>query len=137
MSAIDHWLNWRPSAEKFGSFPECEPPKPPKPTFEGFEGSIAGQVNNFSAHPPSAPDAWREDFSRWLDSACVCSPRDFGGLNRLHIAFCELEVQRGEVPCTRDTFERLLTERGFLIGEVCGVLLVSGLTFREDFEVYR
>jgi hypothetical protein len=47
------------------------------------------------------------------------------------------EVQRGGVPSTRDTFERLLTERGFLIGEVAGVVLVSGLIFREDFEVYQ
>jgi hypothetical protein len=87
--------------------------------------------------PPADPADWREPFSRWLDSACVCSPRCFGGVSCLHIAFCEWEVQRGAVPSTRDTFERLLTERGFLIGEVAGVALVSGLVFREDFEVYR
>jgi hypothetical protein len=87
--------------------------------------------------PLHSPAAWKEDFDRWLDSACACSPRCFGGVNCLHIAFCESVVGQGGVPCTRDTFERQLAERGFLIGEVCGVLLVSGLTFREDFEVYR
>jgi hypothetical protein len=55
----------------------------------------------------------------------------------LHIAFCEWEAGRGGVPCNRETFERLLTERGFLVGEVAGVVLVSGLTFREDLEVYQ
>ncbi len=90
-----------------------------------------------SDHPPDTADAWREDFARWLDSACVCLPRCFGGVSRLHRAFCKWEVQRGGAPSTRDTFEKLLTERGFLIGEVAGHALVSGLIFREDLEVYR
>jgi hypothetical protein len=79
----------------------------------------------------------RELFSRWVDSACVCLPRCFGGVSRLHRDFCEWEVHRGGAPSTRDTFERLLAERGFLIGEVAGVVLVSGLTFREAFEGYQ
>jgi hypothetical protein len=41
---------------------------------------------------------------------------------------------RGGVPCTRNTFGRLLKELGFLVGEVAGVGLVSGLILREDFE---
>jgi hypothetical protein len=52
----------------------------------------------------------------------------------LHIAFCEWEAGRGGVSCNRDTFELLLKELGFLMGEVAGVVLVSGLTFREDAE---
>lgn len=87
--------------------------------------------------PLAAPAEWREPFTRWLDSACVRSPRCFGGVGCLHIAFCEWEVQRGGVPCTRDTFERLLIERGFLIGEVAGVVLVSGLIFRDDLEAHK
>jgi len=87
--------------------------------------------------PPVDPAEWREPFLRWLESACVLSPRCFGGVAALHIAFCEWESGRGGVPCNRDTFERLLTERGFLVGEVAGVVLASGLTFREDFEVYQ
>jgi hypothetical protein len=41
---------------------------------------------------------------------------------------------RGGVPCTYDTFERLLRELGFLVGEVAGVVLVAGVTFREDLK---
>jgi hypothetical protein len=52
----------------------------------------------------------------------------------LHIAFCEWEEGRGGVPCTPETFELLLKESSFLMGEVAGVMLVSGLTFREDVE---
>jgi hypothetical protein len=44
---------------------------------------------------------------------------------------------RGGVPCNRENFERLLVELGFLTGEVAGVVLASGITFREDFEVYQ
>ncbi len=84
--------------------------------------------------PPDDPAEWREPFAKWLDSACVRNPRCFGGVACLHIAFCEWEAGRGGVPCNRETFERLLTERGFLVGEVAGVVLVSGLTFREDAE---
>jgi hypothetical protein len=84
--------------------------------------------------PPHDPAEWQEPFVRWLDSACVLSPRCFGGVACLHIAFCEWESGRGEVPCTRDTFERLLRELGFLVGEVAGLVLVSGLILREDFE---
>lgn len=96
------------------------------------------EINAPSASiPPHDPAEWREPFARWLDSACVHSPRCFGGVSALHIAFCEWESGRGGVPCNRETFERLLTERGFLVGEVAGVVLVSGVTFREDFEVYQ
>ena len=87
--------------------------------------------------PPADPAEWREPFVRWLDSACVLSPRCFGGVGCLHIAFCEWESGRGGVPCNRETFELLLTELGFLVGEVAGMVLVSGLTFREDFEAYQ
>jgi len=66
----------------------------------------------------------------------VRSPRCFGGVGCLHIAFCEWEVRQGGLP-TRDIFERLLTEQGFLMGEVAGVVLVSGLIFRDDWEAYE
>ncbi|HWG21430.1 MAG TPA: hypothetical protein VG225_12940 [Terracidiphilus sp.] len=84
--------------------------------------------------PPHDPAEWRKPFVQWLDSACVLSSRCFGGVGCLHIAFCEWEAGRGGVPCNRKTFERLLSELGFLIGEVRGVMLVSGLILREDFE---
>jgi len=72
-----------------------------------------------------------------LNSACVRSPRWFGGVACLHIAYSEWEVQQDGVPCTREVFERLLEENGFVAGEVAGVVLVSGVTFKEDFEAYQ
>jgi hypothetical protein len=137
MLEIDRWLKWQPSPKKLDVSPGCEPSKPAKQHSGSFGGSVSEETQDFSEHAVVASNALREDFARWLDSACVCAPRWFGGVSRLHIAFCEQEVQRGRVPSTRNTFERLLAERGFLIGEVAGVVLVSGLVFREDFEVYR
>jgi len=40
----------------------------------------------------------------------------------------------GGVPCDRETFVCLLEESGFLVGNIAGELLVSGLTFRDDVE---
>jgi hypothetical protein len=52
----------------------------------------------------------------------------------LHLAFCEWEFAQNGVPSDREMFERLLRERGFLIGEVEGTALVSGLALRADVE---
>ena len=90
-----------------------------------------------SCIPPDDPAAWQKPFARWLDSACARHPRCFGDVGRLHIAFCEWESGRGSVPCNRKAFDVLLLESGFLTGEVAGVVLASGITFREDFEVYQ
>jgi hypothetical protein len=68
----------------------------------------------------------------WLDSQCALHQRAFGGLVGLHLAFCEWEQARVGVPCTRETFARLLAELGFLMGEIEGTLLVSGLIIKED-----
>ena len=84
--------------------------------------------------PPNDPAEWRKPLTTWLDSACVRHPRCFGGVSCLHAAFCEWEAGRNRVSCNRDTFELLLKELGFLMDEVDGVVLVSGLTFREDAE---
>jgi hypothetical protein len=87
--------------------------------------------------PPHDSTEWRMRFEEWMDSACVRSPRCFGGVACLYIAYCEWESERDGKSCTRATFEGRLTELGFLIGEVAGVVLVSGLTFRDDFEMYK
>jgi hypothetical protein len=55
-------------------------------------------------------------------------------LAALHLAYCEWEIARKGVPCDRETFERLLGELGFLMGEVERTMLVSGLVLREDVE---
>lgn len=115
------------------------PPDAAAPVIEKLrqhKAEIIGVLDS-AGIPPHDPAEWREPFVRWLDSACVISPRCFGGLPALHIAFCEWEAGRGGVPCTRDTFERLLSELGFLVGEVAGVALVCGLILRADFEVYQ
>src|SRR5271165_1910177 len=41
--------------------------------------------------PPNDLAEWRVLFAQWLDSACVRSPRCFGGVACLHIAFCGWE----------------------------------------------
>jgi hypothetical protein len=112
------------------------PPDAAAPVIEELrqhKAEIIGLLESASI-PTDDPAEWREPFIRWLDSACVLSPRCFGGVGCLHIAFCEWEAGRGGVPCTRATFELLLSEFGLLIGEVRGAVLVSGLILREDFE---
>lgn len=143
MLSSRRWRDWNPPAI-FQKCPEREVTKPTEPVPSSLLSVLSvpslpvSETNTPSdSILPHDPAEWRESFTRWLDFACVRSPRCFGGVGCLHIAFCEWEVRQGGVPCTRDTFERLLTERGFLVGEVSGVLLVSGLTFREDFEAYQ
>ena len=80
------------------------------------------------------PEEWRSDFVLWLDSDCTLHPRCFSGLSSLHLAFCEWEQARREVPCTRETFAAMLYELGFLMGEVEGTTLVSGLILKDDLE---
>ena len=84
--------------------------------------------------PSHDPAAWRDSFAQWLGSACAEHTRAFGGVSTLHIAYCEWETLHYGVGCTRETFERLLQERGFLVGEVAGTVLVSGLAFRDDVD---
>ena len=149
MAAIDRWRKWRPSDEESGESLKHEPSKPPKPPFEGFEGSVSGQMPTFSDTPdrgasPKTAElgsfplqdtaVWRKPFARWVSAACVRDPRCSGGVGCLHIAFCEWAIAQGAVPCKRFTFECLLRESGLAIDEVTGVVLVSGLTFREDWE---
>jgi len=137
MQASRRWRDWNP-VENLEKSAERELTKPPElilsvlsvPTLAVSEKS--SESSSIHSHDPAE---WRKPFARWLDSACVRNPRCFGGLSCLHLAFCEWEIARGEVPCTRVTFERMLSELGFLMGEVSGVMLVSSLTFREDFAI--
>ena len=137
MLEIDRWLKWQPSSKKLDVSPGLEPSKPSKRPSEGFGGAVHEETQNFSEHVLSESAALHEDFARWLDSACVRAPRCFAGLICLHGHFCEWAVEQGQLPSTRETFKQMLVDGEFLIGEVAGVVLVSGLTFREDFEAYR
>jgi hypothetical protein len=120
--------------EKETSEPEIKLPTAANalPAFSDFGAyqRIAGP----DSIPPHDPEEWRKPFAKLLESAYVRNPRCFGGAACLHIAFCKWEAARGGVPCNRHTFELLLKELGFLMGEVDGVVLVSGLTFQEDAE---
>ncbi len=81
--------------------------------------------------PADEPDAWRAPFRAWATSRCVRNARCFGGIGLLHIHFCEWTVAFSTVaPCTRQTFERLLSDAGFIIADG----LVQGLLLREDME---
>jgi hypothetical protein len=123
--------------EKETTLPESKLPTPAKTLPACSDLVVAHRIAEPDGIPPNDPAEWREPFVRWLNSVCVLSPRCFGGVACLHIAFCEWESGHGGVPCTRDTFERLLRELGFLVGEVTGLVLVSGLILREDFEAVK
>ena len=73
---------------------------------------------------------WLEDFHRWILDRCLYRARCFGGVGALHRDFCEWASEHQFVPCTRRTFERLLSDQGFLLAEG----LVSGLFLRADYE---
>ena len=79
----------------------------------------------------------REPFVQWLDSDCAASSRCFGGVSCLHLSFCEWCITHDEVPCDRAMFDALLSEVGFLIGEVEGTRLVSGLILKADLEALQ
>lgn len=97
------------------------------------KAEIIGLLESASI-PAGATAKWRKPFAKWLDSACVRDPRCSGGVGCLHVAFCEWAIAQDDVPCKRFTFECLLRESGLSIDEIAGVVLVSGLTFREDSE---
>jgi hypothetical protein len=100
------------------------------------KAEIIGLLESASI-PPHDPAEWREPFVHWLDSACIAHWRCSANLKKLHDAFCEWEEERDGVPCTLSVFEQMLKELGFPIVEVRGDVLVSGLTFIQDFEVYQ
>jgi hypothetical protein len=101
---------------------------PPVPRVPPQNGGVCADVV-LDGIPPHDPAEWRGTFVQWLNSACAYHPRCFGGIGCLHLAFCDWEIAHDGVPCTRDTFERLLEESDHLIADG----LVSGLILREDF----
>lgn len=134
MLATRRWRDWRPSAI-FQECPERELTKPPEPlqsralSVLSVQSLPISERNTPSANiPPRELAKWREPFSRWLDSACVRSPRCFGGVACLHIDFCEWEVQQGGKSCTRPQFELLLAEAGCLLADG----LANGLMLYAD-----
>ena len=95
--------------------------------------AICGPASMDQIEPPPqpmihAPAAWAEDFHLWAISRCIFRGRCFGGIGALLRDFCEWQVIRDEVPCTRRTFEALLRDAGFLFADG----LVSGLLLKAD-----
>lgn len=122
------WLDWQPGNEIISTCPEIVPAKPSKLPFAGFDGSKVGHPQIISA-PADEPDAWREPFHAWALSECVFKDRCFGGIGCLHVHFCEWADAHNAVPCTRQTFEQLLTDAGYLHADG----FVSGLILSEDW----
>lgn len=139
MRASRYWRDWTPP-QAIASELNRELKELTKISSVSFVSSDLGASQNFwpsSGVPIDDPEAWRGPMSTWIDTECVLHPRWFGGLGCLHLAYSEWEIEHDGVPCTRHTFEWLLLDVGFLIGEVNGVTLVSGLALRSDFEAER
>jgi hypothetical protein len=82
-----------------------------------------------SGVPDNKPDAWRDAFHKWATTACVFRDRCFGGIGSLLVHFCEWTDANSTVTrCTRQTFERLLTDADFLLADG----FVSCLILAED-----
>ena len=126
------WLDWQPGDEIISTFPETSPTKPTK---EGFDGSVGSKVEEpqIISAPVDDPAAWREPFHAWALSECVFKDRCFGGIGCLHVHFAEWAITHDAVPCTRDTFEVLLSDAGFLFCDG----MVSGLILHEDYDAAR
>ncbi len=130
MLASRRWRDWNPPGN-IEQGPGNELTKPPKPISVSFVSLNLGDSETIEAGgiPPHDPAEWREPFKRWVRSYCAYHPRCFGGIGCLHLAFCKWEITHNGVPCTRETFERMLEESGHLIADG----LVSELILREDF----
>lgn len=107
-------------------------PKTPAGNEGDAEPEASAQL--LSIPTPADPDAWRKRFGRWLDSDGAFLPRAFGRVIALHRAYCAWELAHNGVPSDLEMFERLLRDCGFLMGEVEGTVLVSGLVLRADVE---
>jgi len=56
-----------------------------------------------------------------------------GGAGYRLIEYSAWGMEQGVVPFIRFAIECLLRESGLLVDEVAVIVLISGLTFREDF----
>jgi hypothetical protein len=129
-------LDWQPGDAIIPAFPETELTKLTKTNSVSFGSAISGQTQIISddlpAHAPDGdPDEWAADFVAWIDANCVHRPGmdDWTAVSTLHIAFCESQIARDSVPCTRNAFESLLRQLGcrFSNGMVSGFLLKTDL----------
>jgi hypothetical protein len=78
--------------------------------------------------------AWREPFTLWMNSSCVRHGRFFTNVASLYRSFAQWQAEQNASAPTLAVLERLLTKSDFLIADVQGVWLVSGLAFRDDLK---
>lgn len=93
--------------------PKTELTKPPKPSSVSFVSHAPGLVPIISADH----EAWAVDYRLWIRERCAQreTHEDWGAVGSLLCDFAEWSVNRGEVPCSRQTFERLLQDAEFVI----------------------
>jgi hypothetical protein len=64
--------------------------------------------------PADDPTAWQTAFQQWITIHCIFRDGCAGGIGCLHLHFAEWCIQNSDVcPCTRPTFELLLSCEGF------------------------
>jgi len=103
------------------------PPAPdPKPCHMAAVELLQDEVHQWD----DSMHARRGSFGQWRMTTCVVKERCFGGVGCLHVRFAAWCIAHDALPCTRETFETLLTDAGFLIADG----LVSGLILAEDWQ---
>lgn len=77
--------------------------------------------------PSADPQAWSEDFIRWVWERCALREGydDSSGIGFLLVDFAEWCIAHDAVPARRETFEALLRDAGFPLmdGLACGLVL--------------
>jgi len=100
------------------------------PTMEPPQTTLV-TTEDMSSH---SPDAWREDFARWLAESCICREGrdDWTGIGALLRDFMEWCLAHDTIPCQRPTLETLLSKAGFQLQND----MAGGLLLRLDWEAH-
>jgi hypothetical protein len=127
------WLDWQSPSEKFEKGANPSPSKPSKIISGGFEGTESSKIPNFFSLE-AAPEAYEDEFSRWVREQCVFLDRAWWGIGALHSAYFTWCEQTGrDVPGNLNTFKILLRDSGFAVtddGLVYGLALVEDLRWQ-------
>jgi hypothetical protein len=148
MPGTDRWRKWRPAEEEFDTTAKRELPKLTEPISQVDEGSFVSsgssnfrQTPNFSGMAHHDHEAWSGDFAIWMKERCVHREGrdDRGGIGVMLLDFAEWAMTHDSVPCTRQTFETLLLDAGFLVanGMACGLFLKADLWAIEPQEISK
>jgi hypothetical protein len=91
----------------------------------------------YLSRPKAEPDEWAEPFTSWLNTRCVVSQRFATNIVALYRDFCAWFEDENDAPCDRAGFESLLTQAGFTLTRVHGVVLVWRLALLEDADAIK